>query len=810
MTDPLDDLKRAFDHATPEPDGERRKATLARAMESFDQAQESAAEPRRTHDRPTTRAAIGHGVQHMLSALTSRPALAAAAGLAAVGLGALFVILSLDAAPQPAVVVAEVGAVGEEEVAPSGHPAEESRETEPATEVEAVAKGPGEAQTDRSLLSAPTEEEGMPLDARETRRERTLPAATAAAAVPRAPAAAPAAVLPAARSQEVAFSETIAALQAERDRLAAAFEALPDSADGRAVEGGRVARATELAERTAPAPRPAPKTAPARPRDFETYQRERRDEIMAQMKRTLAEIERANRQPAGVAESAVQAEAITVVSESALVSSFATSSRSLPDIAVRRTPNTEAFANEPASPVKVASEEPVSTFSIDVDTASYTVVRSSLMNGYLPAAESVRIEELVNYFPYAYPPPDAGEAPFKPTVTVSQTPWNPGTLLMQIGIQGRLPATDDRPSLNLVFLIDTSGSMDRPNKLPLLKQSFRLMLGRLRPEDEVAIVTYAGSAGRALDATAATERGEILSALDRLNARGSTAGAAGIQLAYQTAEEMAAEGEVTRVILATDGDFNVGISDPEQLKGFIARQRDGGVYLSVLGFGRGNLQDATMQALAQNGNGQAAYIDTLSEAQKVLVDQLSGTLFPIADDVKIQVEFNSAVVAEYRLIGYETRALRREDFNNDRVDAGEIGAGHSVTAIYEVTPVGSPAVLHDALRYAGRAAEPPAVGAEAMGSGELAFLRLRYKAPGEETSSLIELPIARDADGAGSDQRFAGAVAGFGQLLRGGVYTGAWAWADAIALAEANTGDDPFGYRREAVTLMRLAESLSE
>ena len=802
MTDPLDDLKRAFDHATPEPDAERRKANLARAMELFDQPQESAGEPRRTHDRHQFRAAIGHGVRHMLSALTSRPALAAAAGLTAVGLALVFVILSRDAAPPPAAVVAEVGAVGEEEATPSGHPAEESRVTEPATEVGAVAEGPGGAQTDRSLLAAPTEEEGMPLDARETRSERTLPAAPAAAAVPTAPVAAPAAVLPAARSRKAGFSETIAALDAQRERLRVALESLPASADESA------AQPVEFAD--APPPAPAPRPAPAGLQDFEPYQRERRQELMAQMKRTMAEIERTNGRQAGASESAVQAEAITVAAESSLVSSFAPSGRSLPDFPLPQQPNTETFANEPASPVKVASEEPVSTFSIDVDTASYSVVRSSLMNGYLPAVESVRIEEMVNYFPYAYPSPEAGETPFKPTVTVSETPWNADTLLMTVGIQGRLPATDARPPLNLVFLIDTSGSMNRPNKLPLLVQSFRLMLGQLRPEDEVAIVTYAGSAGRVLDATPATERDTILAALDRLSAFGSTAGAAGIQVAYGTAGGMVAEGEVTRVILATDGDFNVGISDPEQLKGFIARQRENGIYLSVLGFGRGNLDDATMQALAQNGNGQAAYIDTLSEAQKVLVDQLTGTLFPIADDVKIQVEFNPAVVAEYRLIGYETRALRREDFNNDRVDAGEIGAGHAVTAIYEVTPVGSVAVLHDALRYAAPAADPPGPARGASGSDELAFLRLRYKEPGEDTSRLIELPIARDSDGAGTDQRFAAAIAGFGQLLRGGVYTGGWTWADAIALAEANTGDDPFGYRREAVTLMRLAESLAE
>ncbi len=806
MTDPLDDLKRAFDHATPEPDAERRKATLARAMELFDEAQESAVEPRRTHDRHQFGAAIGHGVRHMLSALTSRPALAAAAGLAAVGLALVFVILSRDAVPRPAAVVAEVGVVGEEEATPSDHPAEETHETERGTEVDAVAEGPGGAQTDRVLLPAPTEEEAMPLDARETRSEGTPPAVAVAAAAPPAPAAEPAAALPAARSREAGFSETIAALDAERERLRVALESLPGRADERAVAGERVAGATELAERTSAAPSPAP----ARVQDFESYQRERAQDIRVKIERNVAELQRAVGRQAGANESPVQAEALMVAAEPPPTARFAVSRLLDADTAAPRQPDTEAFANEPANPVKVASEEAVSTFSIDVDTASYSVVRSSLMNGYLPPAESVRIEELVNYFPYAYPPPEAGGTPFRPTVIVSETPWNPDTLLMTVGIQGRLPATDDRPPLNLVFLIDTSGSMNRPNKLPLLVQSFRLMVGQLRPGDEVAIVTYAGSAGRVLDATPANERGTILAALDRLSAGGSTAGAAGIQVAYGTAGEMAAEGEVTRVILATDGDFNVGISDPEQLRGFIARQRESGIYLSVLGFGRGNLDDATMQALAQNGNGQAAYIDTLSEAQKVLVDQLTGTLFPIADDVKIQVEFNPAAVAEYRLIGYETRALRREDFNNDRVDAGEIGAGHSVTAIYEVTPVGSPAVLHDALRYAAPAADLPGPARGASGSAELAFLRLRYKAPGEDRSRLLELPIARDSDGAGSSQRFAAAIAGFGQLLRGGVYTGGWTWADAIALAEANTGDDPFGYRREAVTLMRLAESLTE
>ena len=800
MTDPLDDLKRAFDQATPEPDAERRKATLARAVALFDEAQESAAESRRTHDRHQFRAAIGHGVRHMLNALTSRPVLVAVGVLAAVGFAVLFLTLSRNTAPAPPVVVADTGAESEQDSVSIADPGDErpatapSEETPPSSDGQFAAEAPTDPgrehrATRPSLAEIASPPDSEASEALAVQLDRLPPVEeiplldVADAAQPTAEGRTTAVPQPTAPS---ALADTaIASLERRREVYWAELASLPGRGDS--AGDAAVAREGELTV---------------------TGEKPLVDKFSLTAGTTIPGTPPAEAYPPPPVEATAAVSKAFVVQQVRM--SSAPSGRSPADFTLPQQPDTEAFANEPANPVKVASEEPVSTFSIDVDTASYSVVRSSLMNGYLPAAESVRIEELVNYFPYAYPAPEVGKAPFRPTVTVAETPWNPGTLLMTVGIQGRLPATEARPPLNLVFLIDTSGSMNRPNKLPLLKQSFRLMLGRLRPEDEVAIVTYAGSAGRPLDATPATERGEILSALDRLDARGSTAGAAGIQLAYQTAAGMAAEGEVTRVILATDGDFNVGISDPEQLKGFIGRQRDSGVYLSVLGFGRGNLDDATMQALAQNGNGQAAYIDTLAEAQKVLVDQLTGTLFPIADDVKIQVEFNPAVVAEYRLIGYETRGLRREDFNNDRVDAGEIGAGHSVTAIYEVTPVGSPAVLHDALRYADSTAEPPAAAGEPGRTGELAFLRLRYKAPGEDTSRLVELPIARDSDGAASDQRFAAAIAGFGQLLRGGVYTESWTWADAIALAEANTGDDRYGYRREAVTLMRLAESLSE
>ncbi|MEX0970529.1 MAG: VWA domain-containing protein [Paracoccaceae bacterium] len=471
------------------------------------------------------------------------------------------------------------------------------------------------------------------------------------------------------------------------------------------------------------------------------------------------------------------------------------------DIVIHQMENTEEFANDDPNPVHVTTENPVSTFAADVDTASWAIARSSLMNGYLPGPDTVRIEEMVNYFPYDYAAPAAGEGPFRPSITVMQTPWNPNTQLVRIALQGEMPAIEGRPPLNLVFLIDTSGSMQGADRLGLLKQSLRLMLGELRPEDQVAIVAYAGSAGQVLEPTPAAERATILAALDRLEAGGSTAGQAGLQQAYTIASQMMAEGEVARVLLATDGDFNVGISDPEALKDYIATQRETGVYLSVLGFGRGNLDDATMQALAQNGNGQAAYIDTLIEAQKVLVDQLTGALFPIANDVKIQVEWNPAMVAEYRLIGYETRALAREDFNNDRVDAGELGAGHAMTALYEITAPGSPALLNDALRYATAAPESE--------SGELGFLRLRYKAPGEDSSQLLETPILQPETSApDADAQFAAAIAGFGQILRDPKYLGDWGIEDAIALAVGARGQDAFGYRAEAISLMRLAGAL--
>ncbi|RUU52716.1 VWA domain-containing protein, partial [Mesorhizobium sp. M2C.T.Ca.TU.002.02.1.1] len=341
------------------------------------------------------------------------------------------------------------------------------------------------------------------------------------------------------------------------------------------------------------------------------------------------------------------------------------------------------------NPVHETAQDPVSTFSIDVDTASYSFVRRSLKEGALPDPDTVRVEEMINYFPYDWKGPDSAKTPFNSTVTVMPTPWNEHTKLMHVAIKGFDLKPAEQPKANLVFLIDVSGSMDEPDKLPLLKSAFRMLVGKLKPDDTVSIVTYAGNAGTVLMPTKASEKQKILAAIDNLEPGGSTAGEEGIREAYKLAQQSFVKGGVNRVMLATDGDFNVGQTDDDDLKRLIESERKTGVFLSVFGFGRDNLNDQMMQTIAQNGNGTAAYIDTLAEAQKVLVDDASSTLFPIAKDVKIQVEFNPATVSEYRLVGYETRALKREDFNNDRVDAGDIGSGHSVTAVYEITPKGS-------------------------------------------------------------------------------------------------------------------------
>jgi Ca-activated chloride channel family protein len=479
------------------------------------------------------------------------------------------------------------------------------------------------------------------------------------------------------------------------------------------------------------------------------------------------------------------------------------------DILPQAEENRDRFEEFKTNPVRSAATDPVSTFSIDVDTASYSLVRRSLKEGILPQPDTVRVEEMVNYFPYDWKGPDTASTPFNSTVTVMPTPWNGHTKLMHVAIQGFDVQPAEQPKANLVFLLDVSGSMNEPDKLPLLQSAFRLLVSKLRPDDTVSIVTYAGEAGTVLMPTKVSERAKILSAIDNLQPGGSTAGEAGIKEAYKLAEQSFVEGGVNRVMLATDGDFNVGQTDDDDLKRIIEEKRKSGVFLSVFGFGRGNLNDQMMQTIAQNGNGTAAYIDTLAEAEKVLVQDASSTLFPIAKDVKIQVEFNPAVISEYRLIGYETRALAREDFNNDRVDAGEIGSGHSVTAIYEITPKGAPQEIDD-LRYGEASTHDPDGVANA---GEYAFVKIRYKLPSEDVSKLIETPVTKanevpSFDAAGADQRFSVAVAAFGQKLRGADQTASFGYDRIMEIATASRGTDPYGYRSEFLSLVRLSQAL--
>jgi Ca-activated chloride channel family protein len=465
----------------------------------------------------------------------------------------------------------------------------------------------------------------------------------------------------------------------------------------------------------------------------------------------------------------------------------------------------DKFQHFDVNPVKRVADEPVSTFSADVDTASYSFVRRLLNNGVLPQKDAVRVEEMVNYFSYSWPLPESRKEPFRPTVVVSDSPWGHGKKLVHIGIKGYEMPPSEQPDSNLVLLLDVSGSMSSPDRLPLAIESMKLLLGSLKPTDTVAIVVYAGEAGLVLEPTAVREKQKIVDALDNLHAGGSTAGAQGIKLAYQLAESHMRKGGVNRILLATDGDFNVGIDSTEELKGYVERQREKGVFLSVLGFGQGNYRDEMAQALAQNGNGVAAYIDTLAEARKVLVQEATGSLFTIAKDVKLQVEFNPDTVAEYRLVGYETRALKREDFNNDAVDAGDVGAGHTVTAIYEITPVDSGAALIDESRYASRAKpdKPQVKGAE------YGFLKIRYKLPDGKESKLLMQPIAMQMPAASAQVRrdvaFSTAVAGFAQLLRGGTYTGKLNYDDVIEDAQAAIGEDANGYRAEFVQLVRKA-----
>jgi Ca-activated chloride channel family protein len=465
--------------------------------------------------------------------------------------------------------------------------------------------------------------------------------------------------------------------------------------------------------------------------------------------------------------------------------------------------NTENYAQRDTNPVQLVSEQPVSTFSIDVDTGSYTNVRRMLSAGQLPPADAVRAEEFINYFNYGYTPPVDRAQPFSVTTELAPAPWNAKRQLLLVGIQGYRVPKAEIPASNLVFLIDTSGSMNEPDKLPLLQASLKQLVRELRKQDHVAIVTYAGYAGVALPSTAGDRHATIDAAIDSLGAGGSTNGGAGIELAYAQAEQGFIKGGVNRVILATDGDFNVGTVSEEALKTTIEDHRKGGVALTTLGFGEGNYNDAMAVMLADVGNGSHHYIDSLQEGRRVLVDEMSATLLTIAKDVKIQIEFNPAQVQEYRLIGYEKRMLKREDFNNDKVDAGEIGAGANVTAIYEITPTGSAGTRIDPLRYRKHAAP-------AEGGGELAFLRLRYKLPGQTDSTLVEQPIAAHAEAHASERlRYAAAVTAFADALRGGKYLDGYDYMQIAALANGARGDDADGYRAGFVQLVKLADGLA-
>ena len=470
--------------------------------------------------------------------------------------------------------------------------------------------------------------------------------------------------------------------------------------------------------------------------------------------------------------------------------------------------NTEAYSRIEDNPFLAVSQNPLSTFSIDVDTASYANVRRFLLaQNMLPPPDAVRIEELVNYFRYDYEPP-IERRPVRRAGRGRRCPWAPKHRLARIALKGQEIDLDKRPLTNLVFLLDVSGSMNEPNKLPLVKEAMRLLVEQLGENDRVAIVVYASAEGLALPSTSGDHKEEILSAIDQLEAGGSTAGGAGIQLAYKVAAEHFIKGGINRVILCTDGDFNVGVSDEGSLSRLIEQKAKTGVFLSVLGFGTGNYKDAKMESLADHGNGNYAYIDSLEEARKVLVEQIGGTLVTIAKDVKIQVEFNPAQVQAYRLIGYENRMLRTEDFNDDTKDAGEIGAGHTVTALYEIVPPGVEIDLPDVrpLKYQDQIAFDSENADE-----ELMNVALRYKEPDGDTSQLIEMPVkdeGKDFAESDDDTRFAAAVAAFGMILRDSPYKGTANLDAVLELAGSSIGDDPEGYRREFLQMVGQAKEL--
>ena len=470
--------------------------------------------------------------------------------------------------------------------------------------------------------------------------------------------------------------------------------------------------------------------------------------------------------------------------------------------------NTEEYNHIRENGFLPVASSPLSTFSIDVDKASYANVRRFLDQGSLPPADAVRLEEMINYFTYDLPEP-RGEHPFSITTDVGAAPWAPEHRLVRVAIQGKRLRGERIPPSNLVFLIDVSGSMSDENKLPLVKRSLRMLVDQLREEDKVTIVVYAGAAGLVLPCTPGTERTRILNAIDNLSAGGSTAGGAGIQLAYRMARQNFVQEGNNRVILATDGDFNVGVSSEGELTRLIEEERRSGVFLTVLGFGTGNYADARMEALADKGNGNYFYVDNIMEGRKVFVEELQGTLFTIAKDVKIQVEFNPAEVAAYRLVGYENRALRNEDFNNDAIDGGELGAGHSVTALYEIIPVGvrgaSDVPGVDPLRY--QVQERRVAGVR----GELLTVKLRYQRPEGSASRLLEQAVRDDGRGERSmrdDFAFAAAVAEFGMLLRNSEFKGSSSVAHVLETARASRGEDRDGYRSEFVRMVRAYQAI--
>ncbi|ABA71927.1 MULTISPECIES: vWA domain-containing protein [Pseudomonas] len=460
----------------------------------------------------------------------------------------------------------------------------------------------------------------------------------------------------------------------------------------------------------------------------------------------------------------------------------------------------EQYAKLADNPIHSVTETPVSTFSADVDTGAYANVRRLLNQGRLPPEGAVRLEEMVNYFPYDYALPSDG-SPFGVTTELAASPWNPHTRLLRIGIKASDRAVAELAPANLVFLVDVSGSMDRREGLPLVKSTLKLLVDQLREQDRVSLVVYAGESSVVLEPTSGREKAKIRTAIERLTAGGSTAGASGIELAYQMAQQAFIPKGINRILLATDGDFNVGTSDFDSLKQMAVDKRKTGISLTTLGFGVDNYNEHLMEQLADAGDGNYAYIDNLREARKVLVDQLGSTLAVVAKNVKLQVEFNPAQVSEYRLLGYENRALKREDFSNDKVDAGEIGAGHTVTALYEIVPTGEKGWL-EPLRYG----KTDAVVSEKR--GELAMLRVRYQKPEGGKSLLIERPIASQVAPASEDLRFAAAVAAFSQQLKDGRYTGDFSLKDTEALARGARGDDRFGLRNEFVQLVELAQSL--